>query len=202
MDVQGGGSGVGLSAVNDNKANIGDSDIYADPTLYPNPNLTDHIVCITPMTLIVNPDVNITLLNTQQVINIYTGVTTNWKDVGGPDLPIVPLVKPTTSGTRALFDKYVLGTTAEVGQPVADTSTVVVDTIAHTSGAISYSSLSTINATVKTVALDGVSATAANIQSGKYKFWDSSICIPWTMGSMQQRPSSVLCRPSRFNSWR
>ena len=171
MDVQGGGSSVGLKAVNDNKANIGDSDIYADPTLYSNPNLTDHIVCITPMTLIVNPDVNITSLNTQQVINIYTGVTTNWKDVGGPDLPIVPLVKPATSGTRALFDKYVLGTTAEGGQPVADTSTVVVDTVAHTSGAISYTSLSTINSTVETVALDGVSATAANIQSGKYKFW-------------------------------
>ncbi len=171
MDVQGGGSSVGLKAVNDNKANIGDSDIYADPTLYPNPNLTDHIVCITPMTLIVNPDVNITSLNAQQVINIYTGITTNWKDVGGPDLPIVPLVRPTISGTRALFDKYVLGTTAEVGQPVVDTSTVIIDTVAHTSGAIGYSSLSTINATVKTVALDGVSATAANIQSGKYKFW-------------------------------
>lgn len=171
FDVQGGGSGVGLSDVNSNKASIGDSDIYADPTLYPNPNLTDHIVCVTPMTIIVNPDVNITSLNTQQIINIYTGVTTNWKDVGGPNLPIVSLVKPSTSGTRALFDKYVLGTTAEVGQPVVDTSTVVVDTVAHTPGAIGYTSLSTINSTVGTVALDGVSATEENIQSGKYKFW-------------------------------
>ena len=171
MDVQGGGSGVGLSDVNNKQADIGDSDIYADPTLYPNPNLTDHIVCITPMTIIVNPEVNITSLNTQQVINIYAGVTTNWRDVGGPNLPIVPLVKPATSGTRALFDKYVLGTTAEVGQPVADASTVVVDTVAHTTGAISYTSASTVNSTIKTVALNDVSSTAQNIQNGTYRFW-------------------------------
>jgi phosphate transport system substrate-binding protein len=172
IDVQGGGSSVGLSAVNNNQANIGDSDIYADPSQYPNPNLTDHIVCITPMTLIVNPDVHITSLSTQQVINIYTGVTKNWQDVGGPNLPIVPLVKPSASGTRALFDKYVLGTAAEVGQPVVDISTVVVNTVAHTPGAMSYTAVSTLNSTVKVVNLDGVSATAQNIQAGnKYKFW-------------------------------
>jgi phosphate transport system substrate-binding protein len=171
IDVQGGGSGVGLSAVINHQAEIGDSDIYADPTQYPDPNLTDHIVCITPMAMIVNPEVNIAALNTQQVIEIYTGVITNWRDVGGPNLPIVPLVKPTTSGTRALFDKYVLGTTAEVGQPVTDASTVVVDTVAHTPGAISYTSVTTINSTVQTIALDGAHATAQDIQSGKYRFW-------------------------------
>ncbi len=171
IDVQGGGSVTGLNAVINHQAEIGDSDIYADPTVYPDPNLTDHIVCVTPMTMIINPEVNITSLSAQQIINIYTGVTTNWRDVGGPNLSIVPLVKPTVSGTRTLFDKYLLGTTAEIGQPVADASTVVVDTIAHTPGAISYTSVSTINSTVKAIDLDGVTATAQNIQAGKYRFW-------------------------------
>jgi phosphate transport system substrate-binding protein len=171
IDVQGGGSSVGLSAVNNNQANIGDSDIYADPSQYTNPDLTDNIVCITPMTIIVNPDVNITSLSTQQVINIYTGITKNWQDVGGPNLPIVPLVKPSASGTRALFDKYVLGTTAEVGQPVVDTSTVVVDTVTHTLGAIGYTAASTLDSAVQAVNLDGIGATAQNIQAGRYRFW-------------------------------
>jgi phosphate transport system substrate-binding protein len=160
-----------LSAVTSHQADIGDSDIYADPTVYPDPNLTDHIVCVTAMTLIINPAVNIASLNTQQVMNIYTGVTTNWRDVGGPNLAIVPLVKPTTSGTRALFDKYIMGGVQEVGQPVADASTVVVDTVAHTPGAISYTSVATVNSTIKPIALDGVDATAQNIQAGKYRFW-------------------------------
>jgi phosphate transport system substrate-binding protein len=171
IDAQGGGSVVGLNSVTSHQSDVGDSDIYADPTIYPDPNLTDHIVCITPMTLIVNPEVSITSLTTQQVINIYTGVTTNWKDVGGPDLPIVPLVKPTVSGTRSLFDKYVLGTTAEVGQSVADASSTVVKTVAQTPGAIAYTSAATIDSAVRPIALDGISATAANIQSGKYHFW-------------------------------
>ena len=171
IDVQGGGSITGLNAVTSRQSDIGDSDIYADPTLYPDPNLTDHIVCVTAMTLIVNPEVNITSLNTQQVINIYTGVTTNWKDVGGPNLAIVPLVKPTTSGTRALFDKYIMGGGQEMGQPVVDASTVVIDTVAHTQGAMGYVTTSLVNSTVKAIDLDGISATAQNLQAGKYRFW-------------------------------
>ena len=45
-------------------------DIYTDPALYPDPNLTDHIVCVNVFTLMINPEVNITSLNTQQVIDI------------------------------------------------------------------------------------------------------------------------------------
>lgn len=171
IDVQAGGSLTGLNTVTSHQSDIGTSDIYADPTVYPDPNLTDHIVCVSAMTLIVNPEVNITALNAQQIINIYTGVITNWKDVGGPNLAIVPLVKPSTSGTRALFDKYVMGGGQEVGQPVADASTTVIDTVAHTPGAISYVTTSLVNSTVKAIDLDGVSATSQNIQAGKYRFW-------------------------------
>jgi phosphate transport system substrate-binding protein len=123
------------------------------------------------MTLIVNPEVNITSLNTQQVINIYTGLITNWRDVGGPNLAIVPLVKPTTSGTRALFDKYIMGGGQEMDQSVADASTVVIDTVAHTPGAIGYVTTSLLNSTVKAIDLDGVSTTGQNLQAGKYRFW-------------------------------
>ncbi len=160
IDVQAGGSIVGLNAVTNHQSDID-----------PDPNLTDHIVCVTAMTLIVNPEVNITSLNTQQVINIYTGVTTNWKDVGGPNVAIVPLVKPMTSGTRALFDKYLMGGGEEMGQSVADASTVVIDTVAHTPGAIGYVTTALVNSTVKAIDLDGVSATAQNVQAGKYRFW-------------------------------
>src|SRR5437899_708235 len=46
LDVKGGGSVTGLNAVANHQADIGDSDIFADPVLYPDPNLTDHIVCV------------------------------------------------------------------------------------------------------------------------------------------------------------
>ena len=41
------------------------------------------------MAPIVNKDVGVKDLTKQQLIDIFTGKTTNWKDVGGPDEDIV-----------------------------------------------------------------------------------------------------------------
>ncbi len=171
IDAQGGGSITGLNAVNSHQADIGDSDIYADPTTYPDPNLTDHIVCVNVFTLMINPEINVSSLNTQQVINIFTGVTTNWKDVGGPNLPVVTIVRPTTSGTRALFEKYVLGGPEQGIPQSSDSSTAIVDAVAHTPGAIGYAAVTALNSTVKSISLNGVSANQQNIQNGTYSFW-------------------------------
>ncbi|HEX3639910.1 MAG TPA: substrate-binding domain-containing protein [Ktedonobacteraceae bacterium] len=172
IDALGGGSVTGLSSVTSHQADIGDSDIYADPALYPDPNLTDHIVCVNVFTLMINPAVNISSLNTQQVINIFTGITTNWKQVGGPDLAITPVIRPTTSGTRALFDKYVMGGAQQVGVPqTSDSSTTIIDTVAHTPGAVGYVAVTSINPTVKAVSLNGVNAEEQNVKNGTYPFW-------------------------------
>ncbi|HCI82360.1 MAG TPA: phosphate-binding protein, partial [Ktedonobacter sp.] len=174
IDVQGGGSITGLRSVAEQKSDIGNSDIYADPAIYPDPNLTDHIVCLIPFTMIVNPDVmGVTSLTQQQLIGIYsTRTIRNWKDVGGPDLPITAVVRPNTSGTRATFRKYVLGGGDESGTLLrTDSSQTVRDMVAHTPGAIGYLALSVLNSSVRVIAIDGVAATAQNIEVGKYAFW-------------------------------
>lgn len=172
INVEGGGSLTGLDAVTNHKADIGDSDIYADPSVYPDPNLTDHIVCATSFALIVNPQITITSLSTQQIIDIFSAKIVNWQEIGGPNLPITPVIRPSNSGTRALFEKYILGGSKETGTPInVDSSTAVLDTVAHTSGAIGYATSVTTDSTVRTIAIDGASPTVQNIQSGKYKFW-------------------------------
>lgn len=172
VDVKGGGSVTGLLAVVNHRVDIGDSDIYADPVLYPDSNLTDHIICVVAFTLIVDPQVNISSLSTQQILAIFTRKITNWKVVGGPDLPITPVIRPSTSGTRALFRKYVLGGAEESGIPLtSDSSTGLLDVVAHTRGAIGYVTTTLINPTVRAIGIDGVRATAQNIKAGRYKFW-------------------------------
>src|SRR5260370_30771491 len=52
--AEGGGSGTGLKAAANRQADIGDSEINADPVLYPHPNLTDHIICVVAFSLIVD----------------------------------------------------------------------------------------------------------------------------------------------------
>ena len=172
MDVEGGGSITGLKAVTNHQADIGDSDIYADPALYPDPNLTDHIVCVNMFTLIVEPHIPLSSLTTQQIIAIFTGKGTNWKMFGGPNEPVVPIIRPATSGTRALFRKYVLGGAEESGHPLTtDSSTSVINAVAHTPGAIGYVTTVLVNPTVHVVGIDGVTATVQNIKAGRYKFW-------------------------------
>jgi phosphate transport system substrate-binding protein len=172
VDVKGGGSITGLNAVVNHQADIGDSDIYADPVLYPDPNLTDHIICVVAFTLIVDPQVSITSLTTQQILAIFTGKITTWKTVGGPNLSITPIIRPLTSGTRALFRKYILGGAEESGTSLSsDSSTLELDAVAHTRGAIGYVPTYLVNSTVQAIGIDGVPANAQTIKAGKYKFW-------------------------------
>lgn len=173
FDIAKGGSLNGLNAVVSHKADIGASDIYADPALYPEPDLTDHIVCAIAFTMIVNPDVHVQSLTRQQIIDIFsTNAMRNWSQVGGNDLSIVPVIHLNTSGTRATFRKYILGGRDENGELLrTDSSLAVLDTVAHTPGAIGYIALSVLNSSVHTIAIDGISATQENIADGKYSFW-------------------------------
>ena len=58
--------------------------------------LVDHQVCVITMAPIVNEDVakaGVKSLTKDQLISIFTGKTTNWKEVGGPDESIVLVTK-------------------------------------------------------------------------------------------------------------
>ncbi len=173
IDVEGGGSITGLRDVTSRKSNIGDSDIYADPALYPDPNMTDHIVCVIPFTMITSPDVTIPSLTQDQIIKIFsTGEISNWKQVGGPDLRVVPVVRPTTSGTRDTFRKYILGGLDEKGTLLkTDSSTTVRETVAKTPGAIGYLALSVLDPSVHITAINNQASTQENITGGRYIFW-------------------------------
>lgn len=173
IDVKGGGSKFGLTAVTSGQADVGDSDIYADPAEYPDPDLTDHLVAVIPFAMIVNPDVTAQNLTINQIIQIYSsGTITNWNQVGGPNLPIVPVVRPATSGTRATFRKYILGGRDENGTLLtSDSSQTVRDTVAHTPGAIGYLALSVLDSSVHVVSIDGQQPTPANIEQNRYTFW-------------------------------
>jgi len=175
IDVAGGGSFLGLKDVYNHSVNIGDSDVYASFAAYPNPDMTDHIVCVTPFSVITNPDIQVPSLTHAQLVDIFSfNRLTNWKEVGGPDLPIIPIVRPSTSGTRDTFRKYVLGGRDEgSGNQVlkTDSSSTVHDEVAQTPGAIGYLVQAAIDQKVHSIAIDGKYATKDNIIAGSYTFW-------------------------------
>lgn len=177
ISVQGGGSGTGLAQISQGSIDIGDSDLFAAAKLTSAQatGLVDHQVCVVGFATVVNPDVTVDSLTTQQLQGIFTGKITNWSAVGGSNLPITIINRPTTSGTRATFKEYALGGLDEA-QGVAlteDSSGAVAKAVSGTSGSISYLAMSfaSSNKTVKMLSLNGVAPNSANIISGKYPIW-------------------------------
>lgn len=172
--VQGGGSGTGLTQVAQGAVQIGNSDIFAEEKSGINAaELVDHKVCVVGFATIVNKKVTLDNLTHQQLIDIFTGKITNWKEVNGPDLKITIVNRPASSGTRATFKKYALNGAEEatgIGLQ-SDASGTVLKTVAETDGAVSYLALSYINDNVKALKLDGVQGTVENITNGKYPIW-------------------------------
>lgn len=176
ITVNAGGSGTGLQNVYDKTVDIGDSDIFAEEKLDASKasKLVDHIVCVVGVAAVTNPDVKVTNLTKQQLVDIFTGKITNWKDVGGSDQKIVIINRPASSGTRALFKKYALGGNTEAtGMALTeDNSGVLKQTVAQTSGAISYLAFSYLkDSTVTPVSIDNVTPSYDNVYSGKYGVW-------------------------------
>ena len=75
----------------------------------------------------VNADNPVEALTLAQVKDLYQGRVTNWKQVGGPDRPVILYGRENSSGTYAYFKEHVLedGDFASTMQPLPGTAAVV-----------------------------------------------------------------------------
>ena len=177
ITTNGGGSGTGLKEVAAGTVDIGDSDVFAEEKLDADTakGLVDHEVCTITMAPVVNKSLGVTNLTTDQLVAIFTGKTTNWKEVGGPDKDIVLVSRPDSSGTRALFKKWALGGAEEASNKALETddSGTLLQTVEDNDAAIGYVALSYLvnNDKVQAVGIDGVEPTLENTNNGTYKVW-------------------------------
>lgn len=179
ITLNGGGSGTGLKQVADGSVMIGNSDVAAETKLKPEvaKQLVDHKVCVVTMAPVINKDIagKVKSLTKAQLKDIFTAKVTNWKEVGGPDEPIVLITRPATSGTRALFQEFALGGAKEASNKSLETddSGTLLQSVKDNKGAIGYVALSYLvnNKDVATVAIDGVEPTLENTYNGKYPVW-------------------------------
>ncbi|PWT77679.1 MAG: hypothetical protein C5B60_02260 [Chloroflexi bacterium] len=179
--ISAGGSGQGIKDVHAGAVMIGNSDVFADtkattPGQYS--DLTDHQVAAVVFSLVTNNDLagKVDNLTKAQIQDIYTGVDTMWSQVGGPNEPITVINRPTTSGTRSTFDKYVLDGKKESGGNTLtqDNTGAVAAAVKATVGSIGYVSIGfavTNGADVHPLCIDGAKAVATDVNSGAYNFW-------------------------------
>ncbi len=195
------GSGNGLKDVESGAVNIGLSDFFYQQNSATQgfTDLVDHQMAVVAFTLVVSSDIHSTVenLTSDQIKGIYTGTYTNWSQLGGPNETITVINRPLASGTRATFKQYVLGgVTESAGQTLTQDTTGAVATALSTSqGAIGYVATGFVlqpqfATTIFPICIDGYGATAANINSGNYKFW--SYEHAYTKGAAQPAEQALI----------
>lgn len=113
-------------------------------------------VAIDGIAVAVNPSLKVSGLTLDQLRQIYLGSTTNWNQVGGPDLPIVPLLRSGSGSIDVLLGSQQPGTSVVS----ARTTTEALRNVSATPGAIYFTSAPEVvpQCTVKTLPV-GQSAT-------------------------------------------
>lgn len=122
----------------------------------------------------VHPSVGVQELTTEQVRDIYRGRYSNWKELGGADLPVVVLDRNDDESAKIVLRKYVLGSSLEVTSSAAVLSHEpdMISALSSTPGAIGYFSLGAAvhqQVPVDVVALDGVKPSIDTLRSGEYR---------------------------------
>lgn len=114
VQVTGGGSGVGISALINGTTDIADAsrpmkdaERQQLKTKYGSMGV-EIKVAKDGLSIYLNESNNVKELTLAQIKDIYTGKTTNWKDVGGNDAKIIIYGRENSSGTYVYFKEDVL----------------------------------------------------------------------------------------------
>jgi len=178
VEVQGGGSGQGIKAIQEKIADIGalSREVKEEEKASV---AKEYVLAKDGVAVVVNPATKVEDLTLDQINKIYTGQIKNWKEVGGVDAPITVISREEGSGTRGAFTEItkVLGKDA-AGKEVDNTTKdalvqgstgAVMQTVATTPNTIGYVSLGSLTDTVKALKVEGVAPTTETVLSGEYK---------------------------------
>ena len=174
IDIQGGGSGVGIKSAADGVVDIGMSSRELKPE---EKSLKEFKIAVDGIAVIVNPTNEIQGLSMEQILKIYTGEITDWKEVGGKEGKITVVTREEGSGTRGAFIELTkVESKSEGDRTVASAITqgstgAVITTVAGDPNAIGYASFGSAkeNTDIKLISVDGKACTEENIYAGEYK---------------------------------
>ena len=167
VNVQGGGSAVGVQSALSGAAEIGMADLLELPPEAKALEAT--VVARDGIAVVVNPSNPVRAVTHDQAREIFTGEVANWKVLGGPDAPIRVICREDGSGTRRSFDKLVLGSASVSPAALFQNSNGTVrEAVINDPNAVGYVSTGLVNDKVKALAWDGVEPTVENVKNGTY----------------------------------
>jgi len=169
ITIAGGGSGAGIKQVGEGLIHIGNSGRKASDGEISTHGLALYRWAIDGVAVVVNPLNTVTALTRGQLVDIFSGKTTNWKELGGKAGQINIYTRDQGSGTRDVFWKKAINK----GEIVLSANFVVSNgamktAVANDPNAIGYMSAGFVDKGLTPVEIDGVTPDDESIKSGKY----------------------------------
>lgn len=167
INVQGGGSAVGIQSALSGAAAIGMADLLQLPPEAS--KLTSTIVARDGIAIIVHPSNALTALSAEQAMRIFSGEIKKWSELGGKDQSIRIISREEGSGTRRSFDKLVLGKERLSAEALFQNSNGTIrEAVASDPDAIGYLSIGLLDPRVKGLSYNGIAPTNAAVIQGTY----------------------------------
>ncbi len=174
ITISGGGSGNGIKALIDGSTDIADSSRFIkekevklaiERGAYPVPFAVAYD-CIVPVVHPSNPLKNISM---EQLKEIYMGKIKNWKEIGGPDRPIVVISRDTSSGTYEVWHEKVLKKERVFpGALLQASNGAIVQVVSKNKNALGYIGLGYMEENVDALTVDGIQGSEQTTLSGTY----------------------------------
>ena len=172
IDVQSGGSSRGIADARSGVAQIG---LVSRALKAEERDLVAHTVALDGISLILHRSNPVASLSDAQIKAIYTGQVRNWREVGGPDLPITVVNKAEGRSTLELFLHYFALSNSQIKpQVVIGDNAQGIKTVAGNVGAIGYVSIGAADyearqgTAIKLLPMGGVAASLAQVRAGKF----------------------------------
>ena len=171
------GSGAGLKALAAGTASLAGSSAELSKEQLDS-GLKPVTIALDGLSVVVNKNIKLSNITTDNLAKIYHGDIANWKDVGGPDLPIVVVNRDESSGTYVSFWEIVCQ--KPFGKAIAYTKNAIVAKengevaakVASTPGSIGYVGMAFVEEVTKaggrSLMVNGVAGTVANVVAKKY----------------------------------
>jgi phosphate transport system substrate-binding protein len=183
IQVTGGGSGIGLAALQNKTTDIANASRQIKPaeraacikSFGKNPR--EYKVALDGLSVYVGANNPVSELSLDQLKGIFTGKIKNWKQVGGNDVPITLYSRENSSGTYEFFKDHVLQGQdfASNAQTMPGTAAVLQAVIKDPNsigyGGAAYGHDAKVLKIKKTDDAPGVEPTEENVVSGKYPIW-------------------------------
>jgi phosphate transport system substrate-binding protein len=174
ISISGGGSGNGIKALIDGSTDIADSSRFikdkevklaVEKGRYPVPIAVAYD-CIVPVVHPSNQVMNITM---QQLKAIYKGEIKNWKEIGGPDRPVVVISRDTSSGTYEVWHEKVMKKERVFpGALLQASNGAIVQAVSKNRNAIGYIGLGYVDKSVKDLMVDRVKGSVETTLNGTF----------------------------------